>query len=89
MLLIEELRVEVGGKPILKNVNMHIPEGETHILFGPNGSGKTSLMMTLMGFSGYVVTHGKITFKNEDAYNKKRADPGNDSMVHHSWFNCR
>jgi Fe-S cluster assembly ATP-binding protein len=66
MLLIEELRVEVGGKPILKNVNMEIPEGETHILFGPNGSGKTSLMMTLMGFSGYDVTHGKITFKGED-----------------------
>ena len=41
MLLIEELAVEVGGKPILKNVNMEIPKGETHILFGPNGSGKT------------------------------------------------
>lgn len=66
MLQIEELRVEVGGKTILKNVNMGIPEGETHILFGPNGSGKTSLMMTLMGFSGYNVTHGKITFKGED-----------------------
>jgi len=66
MLQIEELRVEVGGKTILKNVNMEIPEGETHILFGPNGSGKTSLMMTLMGFSGYNVTHGKITFKGED-----------------------
>jgi Fe-S cluster assembly ATP-binding protein len=66
MLLIEELGVKVGGKPILDNVNMEIPEGETHILFGPNGSGKTSLMMTLMGFSGYEVTHGKITFKGED-----------------------
>lgn len=66
MLIIEELGVEVGGKPILKNVNMHIPEGETHVLFGPNGSGKTSLMMTLMGFSGYRVTHGKITFKGVD-----------------------
>lgn len=66
MLLIEELRVEVGGKPILQNVNMEIPDGETHILFGPNGSGKTSLMMTLMGFSGYHVTHGKITFAGED-----------------------
>ncbi len=66
MLLIEELRVEIEGKPILKNVNMHIPDGETHILFGPNGSGKTSLMMTLMGFSGYQITHGKITFKGED-----------------------
>jgi len=66
MLQIEELKVEVGGKPILKNINMEIPKGETHILFGPNGSGKTSLMMTLMGFSGYRVTHGKITFKGED-----------------------
>ncbi len=66
MLIIEELKVEVGGKEILKNVNMEIPQGETHILFGPNGSGKTSLMMTLMGFSGYKVTHGKITFKGED-----------------------
>jgi Fe-S cluster assembly ATP-binding protein len=66
MLQIEDLRVEVGGKTILKNINMEIPEGETHILFGPNGSGKTSLMMTLMGFSGYNVTHGKITFKGKD-----------------------
>ncbi len=66
MLYIEELRVEVGGKTILNNVNMEIPEGETHILFGPNGSGKTSLMMTIMGFSGYNVTHGKITFKGDD-----------------------
>jgi Fe-S cluster assembly ATP-binding protein len=66
MLKIEELQVEVGGKTILKDVNMEIPRGETHILFGPNGSGKTSLMMTIMGFSGYHVTHGKILFKGQD-----------------------
>ena len=66
MLLIEDLKVEVGNRTILSNVNMEIPKGETHVLFGPNGSGKTSLMMTLMGFSGYKVTNGKITFKGED-----------------------
>ena len=66
MLVIEDLQVEVGGRTILNNVNMEIPDGETHILFGPNGSGKTSLMMTIMGFSGYTVTHGRITFKGED-----------------------
>ena len=66
MLQIEGLKVEVGGKTILNNLDMEIPEGETHILFGPNGSGKTSLMMTIMGFSGYNVTHGKITYKGED-----------------------
>ncbi len=66
MLQIEGLKVEVGGKTILNNLDMEIPEGETHILFGPNGSGKTSLMMTIMGFSGYNVTRGKITYKGED-----------------------
>jgi Fe-S cluster assembly ATP-binding protein len=66
MLIIEDLAVEVGGKTILNHINMEIPEGETHILFGPNGSGKTSLMMTIVGFSGYKVTHGKITFKGQD-----------------------
>ena len=29
MLLIEGLKVEVGGKTILNNVNMDIPDGET------------------------------------------------------------
>ena len=66
MLTIEDLTVEIGGKPILKNINMEIPPGETHILFGPNGSGKSTLMMTLMGFSGYDVTHGRIVFKGQD-----------------------
>jgi Fe-S cluster assembly ATP-binding protein len=66
MLTIEDLEVEVGGRRILNGVNMEVPHGESHILFGPNGSGKTSLMMTIMGFSGYTVTRGRITFKGED-----------------------
>lgn len=66
MLQIEDLVVEIEGKKILDRINMEIPEGETHILFGPNGSGKTSLMMTIMGFSGYTVSSGRIMFKGED-----------------------
>lgn len=66
MLSIEELQVEVGGRTILNNVSMEIPDGETHILFGPNGSGKTSLMMAIMGFPDYKIIRGKIIFKGED-----------------------
>ena len=30
MLQIEELKVEVGGKTILNNLNMEVPKGQTH-----------------------------------------------------------
>ncbi|WP_018125266.1 ABC transporter ATP-binding protein [Desulfovibrio oxyclinae] len=66
MLKIEDLHVNIGDKEVLKGLNLEIQEGETFILFGPNGSGKTSLLMTLMGFAGYTVTKGKITFRGED-----------------------
>ena len=66
MLTIEDLQVRLGDKEILKNINLEIRTGETHILFGPNGSGKTSLLMTIMGYPQYQVTGGKIVFKGED-----------------------
>lgn len=66
MLRIEGLQVRLGDREILKGVDMEIGEGEVHILFGPNGSGKTSLLMTLMGYPQYRVTAGKIVFKGID-----------------------
>lgn len=66
MLKIEDLHVSIGDKEVIKGLNLHIKDGETFILFGPNGSGKTSLLMTLMGFSNYNVTQGKITYKDVD-----------------------
>ena len=66
MLIIEDLQVTLGDKEILKHIDLEIKEGETHILFGPNGSGKTSLLMTIMGYPQYRVTGGKIVFKGQD-----------------------
>ena len=66
MLKIEDLHVKIGDKTVINGLDLHIKEGETFILFGPNGSGKTSLLMTLMGFSNYKVTSGKIIFKGTD-----------------------
>jgi Fe-S cluster assembly ATP-binding protein len=66
MLNIEHLTVEVDGKRILNDVNIFIGEGETHALFGPNGSGKTSLLFSIAGVPKYRVKSGKIIFKGKD-----------------------
>ena len=66
MLEINDLWVDVNGTQVLKGVNLEIPGGETHVLFGKNGSGKSSLLMTIMGFSRYKVQQGRILFQGKD-----------------------
>lgn len=66
MLIIEDLQVELANRIILRHIDLEIKQGETHTLFGPNGSGKTSLLMTIMGYPQYKVLSGKIMFKGED-----------------------
>jgi Fe-S cluster assembly ATP-binding protein len=66
MLLVEDLQVDIDGETILKHIDLEIKPGETHVLFGPNGSGKTSLLMTIMGYPRYKVAAGRIVFKGVD-----------------------
>ncbi len=63
MLKIKSLTVETAGKKVLNDIDLEIPEGEVHVLFGPNGSGKTSLIMSILGFPNYRVVSGEIWFK--------------------------
>ena len=69
MLKIEDLWVTINGKEILKGIDFHIPSGEAHVLFGKNGSGKSSLLMAIMGFSHYTLKQGKIIFRGQDITN--------------------
>lgn len=66
MLIIKGLAVAIDDRPILHDVNLTINKGETHVLFGPNGHGKTTLLMTIMGVPRYKITGGEIIFKGQD-----------------------
>ena len=66
MLRIRDLHVEVGGKEILRGLELDLPAGEVHAVMGPNGAGKSTLSHVLAGKPGYVVTSGSITFDGQD-----------------------
>jgi Fe-S cluster assembly ATP-binding protein len=57
---------KLRGKRLLNQVNLTIPDGEVHALLGPNGCGKTTLMMTIMGYTQYQVVHGHIFFHGRE-----------------------
>ncbi len=58
ILQISGLEVAVDDTPILKGVNLTVPQGEVHALMGPNGSGKSTLAYALAGHPRYEITAG-------------------------------
>ena len=66
LLEIKNLHASIGGKEILKGIDLQINEGEIHAVMGPNGAGKSTLSAVLAGRPDYKVTEGSITFMGRD-----------------------
>ena len=74
MLEIKNLHATVGGKEILKGVNLTIKDGEIHALMGTNGAGKSTLGNVIVGNPAYEVTEGSITFNGQNLLEMKTED---------------
>ncbi|MEO4000001.1 dipeptide ABC transporter ATP-binding protein [Mesorhizobium sp. CAU 1732] len=82
LLEIENLRLEIGGTPILKDIDLTIAEGEVMGLVGESGSGKSMTALTIMKLLPDAArAAGRITFDGIDilaapeaAMNRLRGD---------------
>lgn len=70
-----------GDRHILRDVNLSIREGETMVILGASGSGKSTILKLIMGLihpdEGMVLVDGvNIPDLSEDALNEKRRHMG-------------
>ena len=71
MLLAQALSVVRSGQQVLKDVSFSIAQGEVHALLGGNGAGKSTTLLTFLGFlepvSGSVHVQGRDVNENVSA----------------------
>ena len=67
LLTIEKLRLEIGGTPILKDIDLTIDKGEVMGLVGESGSGKSMTALAIMKLLPHAArASGRIDFDGVD-----------------------
>lgn len=61
---VQDLTVRFGRQEVLRDINLEIPAGQTLVLLGESGCGKTVLMKSIIGL--IRPTFGNVIFDTED-----------------------
>ncbi len=86
LLEVKNLAVYYGDKSILRDISFSVGRGEFHVLLGPNGTGKSTLLRTIMGLTYGARVEGTILFEGKDITKVpiyKRASMGISLMFQH------
>jgi len=65
ILEIDGLSCRIGGREVLRQIDLTVAEGETVVLLGRSGSGKTTLLKCVNGMS--PATEGEVRFEGQRA----------------------
>ena len=92
MLEVKDATISVSGKILAKNLSLIAPDGEITCITGPEGSGKTAFLHTLMGFlpvtEGFVSVDGELlTVNSAPAFRRYMCYlPQNIDMLRHQLY---
>ncbi|BEV73550.1 ABC transporter ATP-binding protein [Paludibacterium sp. THUN1379] len=63
MLELKNLTLHIGKQPLVRQLSLQLQPGQLHVIIGPNGTGKTSLLRALFG--ELAPQRGEIRFDGE------------------------
>lgn len=66
MLTISKLKLSIKNKNIIEDLSLTVNSGTCHIIMGPNGNGKSTLLQYLSGNDTYIKEKGDIFYFKED-----------------------
>ena len=80
MLKITDLQAGYAGSEVLHSLSMQVGDGETVVVLGPNGHGKTTLLRAISGL--IRPTGGRVEFDGQIISNKRASDIVAAGVIH-------
>ncbi len=64
LLVVEGMRAGYGGAVVLEDISLDVPEHGSLAVLGRNGVGKTTLLLSIMGYT--AVSRGRVVWRGAD-----------------------
>ena len=80
MLKVTDLQAGYAGSEVLHSLSMEVRDGESVVVLGPNGHGKTTLLRAISGL--IRPTGGRVEFDGQDITHKRASDIVAAGVIH-------